>query len=32
VSPRVIADTYAEDNLAGRLFGFVPKSLQKHAA
>jgi len=30
VSPRVIADTYAEDNLAGRLFGYVPKSLQKH--
>ncbi|HUO41417.1 MAG TPA: orc1/cdc6 family replication initiation protein [Methylomirabilota bacterium] len=29
VSPRVIADTYAEDNLAGRLFGYVPKSLQK---
>lgn len=32
VSPRVIADTYAEDNLAGRLFGYVPKSLQKHHA
>lgn len=30
VPPRVIADTYAEDNLAGRLFGFIPKSLQKH--
>jgi len=30
VSPRVITDTYAEDNLAGRLFGYVPKSLQKH--
>jgi len=30
VSPRVIADTYAEDNLAGRLFGYVPRSLQKH--
>ena len=32
VSPRVIADTYAEDNLAGRLFGHVPKSLQKNRA
>ncbi|MGA2462516.1 MAG: orc1/cdc6 family replication initiation protein [Candidatus Bathyarchaeia archaeon] len=32
VAPRVIADTYAEDNLAGRLFGYVPKSLQKHHA
>jgi archaeal cell division control protein 6 len=30
ISPRVITDTYAEDNLAGRLFGYVPKSLQKH--
>ena len=30
VSPRVIAETYAEDNLAGRLFGYVPKSLQKN--
>ena len=30
VSPRVIAETYAEDSLAGRLFGYVPKSLQKH--
>jgi cell division control protein 6 len=30
VSPRVIADTYSEDNLAGRLFGYVPKSLQKN--
>jgi cell division control protein 6 len=30
VSPHVIADTYAEDNLAGRLFGYMPKSLQKH--
>jgi cell division control protein 6 len=30
VSPQVIVDTYAEDNLAGRLFGYVPKSLQKH--
>ena len=29
VSPRVIVDTYSEDNLAGRLFGYVPKSLQK---
>ncbi len=32
IAPRVIADTYAEDNLAGRLFGYVPKSLQKHHA
>jgi cell division control protein 6 len=32
VSPRVISDTYTEDNLAGRLFGYVPKSLQKHRA
>jgi cell division control protein 6 len=32
VSPHVIVDTYAEDNLAGRLFGYVPKSLQKHHA
>lgn len=32
VSPRVIADTYAEDNLAGRLFGYVPKSLRKSEA
>jgi cell division control protein 6 len=32
VSPHVIADTYAEDNLAGRLFGYLPKSLQKHQA
>ncbi len=32
VSPRVIAETYAEDNLAGRLFGYVPNSLQKHHA
>ncbi len=32
VSPRVIADTYSEDNLVGRLFGYVPKSLQKHTA
>jgi cell division control protein 6 len=32
VSPRVIADTYFEDNIAGRLFGYVPKSLQKHQA
>jgi len=30
VSPRVIAETYSEDNLAGRLFGFVPKSLKKN--
>jgi len=30
VSQRVIAETYAEDNLAGRLFGYVPKSLQKN--
>jgi len=30
VSPHVIADTYAEDNLAGRLFGYMPKSLQKN--
>ena len=30
VSQRVISDTYADDNIAGRLFGFVPKSLQKH--
>ncbi|HYW01888.1 MAG TPA: orc1/cdc6 family replication initiation protein [Candidatus Acidoferrum sp.] len=30
VSSRVIAETYAEDNLAGRLFGYVPKSLQKN--
>jgi len=30
VSPRVIAETYAEDSLAGRLFGYIPKSLQKH--
>jgi cell division control protein 6 len=30
VSPRVISDTYADDNIAGRLFGLVPKSLQKH--
>jgi cell division control protein 6 len=30
VSARVIAETYAEDNVAGRLFGYVPKSLQKH--
>ena len=30
VSPRVIVDTYAEDNLAGRLFGHVPKSLRKN--
>jgi cell division control protein 6 len=32
VSQRVIAETYAEDNLAGRLFGYVPKSLQKNRA
>jgi len=32
VSPRVIAEIYAEDNVAGRLFGYVPKSLQKHHA
>ncbi len=31
ISARVIAETYAEDNLAGRLFRYVPKSLQKHA-
>jgi cell division control protein 6 len=30
VSARVIAETYAEDNVAGRLFGYVPRSLQKH--
>ena len=30
VAPRVISDTYADDNIAGRLFGLVPKSLQKH--
>lgn len=30
VSPRVISETYAEDNLTGRLFGYVPKSLQRH--
>lgn len=30
VPPHVIADTYSEDNLAGRLFAYVPKSLQKH--
>lgn len=29
VSPRVIPDTYSEDSLVGRLFGYVPKSLQK---
>ena len=32
ISPRVISETYAEDNLTGRLFGYVPKSLQKHHA
>lgn len=32
VSTRVIAETYAEDSLAGRLFGYIPKSLQKHQA
>ncbi|MGA2783144.1 MAG: orc1/cdc6 family replication initiation protein [Candidatus Bathyarchaeia archaeon] len=32
VSPRVIAETYSEDNLAGRLFGYVPKSLRKNGA
>jgi cell division control protein 6 len=30
VSPSVIADTYSEDNLAGRLFGYIPKSLRKN--
>ncbi|HUK49554.1 MAG TPA: orc1/cdc6 family replication initiation protein [Terriglobales bacterium] len=30
VAPRVISDTYADDNIAGRLVGLVPKSLQKH--
>jgi len=32
VSPRVIAETYAEDTIVGRLFGYVPRSLQKHQA
>jgi cell division control protein 6 len=32
ISPTVISNTYADDNIAGRLFGFVPKSLQKHQA
>ena len=30
VSPRVITETYAEDSIVGRLFGYIPKSLQKH--
>jgi cell division control protein 6 len=29
VSPRVIFETYSDDTLVGRLFGHVPKSLQK---
>jgi len=29
VSPRVIVETYSEDTLVGRLFGQVPRSLQK---
>jgi len=29
VSPRVIVETYSEDTLVGRLFGYVPRSLQK---
>jgi len=32
VSPRVVSDTYSEDNLVGRLFGYVPKSLKKNGA
>ncbi len=28
VSPRVIAETYSEDTLVGRMFGYVPKCLQ----
>jgi len=31
VSPRVIVETYSEDTLVGRLFGHVPRSLQRHA-
>jgi cell division control protein 6 len=29
VSPRVIVETYSEDTFVGRLFGYVPRSLQK---
>jgi cell division control protein 6 len=32
VSPRVIVETYSEDTLVGRLFGQVPRSLQKRTA
>ena len=31
VSPRVIAETYSEDTLVSRLFGYVPRSLQQSA-
>jgi cell division control protein 6 len=32
VSPRVIVESYSEDTLVGRLFGQVPRSLQKRTA
>jgi len=32
VSPRVIVETYSEDTLVGRLFGYVPRSLQKRSS
>jgi cell division control protein 6 len=31
VSPRVIAETYSEDTLVSRLFGYVPRSLKQPA-
>lgn len=32
VSPRVIAETYSEDTLVGRLFAHVPRSLERRRA